>query len=85
MNEHTAYMPLDRASVSVTYQLDGTEATVTEVQINGMFCDPSVIAENILQGWEEELSRGAREDKISELEEHMPLHKASALVRRQAA
>jgi hypothetical protein len=59
----TAYMPLGKASVNVEYELVDDEAQVLNVYINGMWTDPQDwIAPSVFDGWQEELTRGHRED-----------------------
>lgn len=59
----TAFMPLGRASVNVEYELIDGEAQVLNAFINGQWTDPQDwIAPSVFDGWQEELTRGHRED-----------------------
>lgn len=58
-----AHMPLGKASVEVEYEVMDGEATVLFASVNGMWIDAGeFLAEFVVEGWEEELSRQAGED-----------------------
>lgn len=58
-----AHMPLGKASVEVEYEVTGGEATVLFASVNGIWIDAGeFLAEFVVEGWEDELSRQAAED-----------------------
>lgn len=60
---HKANMPLGKASVEVEYEVMDGEATVLFACINGMWIDAGeFLPEFVVEGWEAELSRQAREE-----------------------